>query len=148
MVVAGDDGVMPQTEEAIQHAKAADVPIIVAINKMDKEGVDPERVTNELVANEVIPEEYGGDVQFVRVSAETGDGLDQLMEAVLLQAELLELKAAFEIPSRGIIVEARVDKGRGVVATALVQHGTLKKGNFIVAGESAVSYTHLRAHET
>ena len=106
LVVAGDDGVMPQTEEAIQHAKAADVPIIVAINKMDKEGVDPERVTNELVANEVIPEEYGGDVQFVRVSAETGDGLDQLMEAVLLQAELLELKAAFEIPSRGIIVEA------------------------------------------
>ena len=101
---------MPQTEEAIQHAKATDVPIIVAINKMDKEGVDPERVTNELVANEVIPEEYGGDVQFVRVSAETGDGLDQLMEAVLLQAELLELKAAFEIPSRGIIVEARVDK--------------------------------------
>ena len=136
LVVAGDDGVMPQTEEAIQHAKAADVPIIVAINKMDKEGVDPERVTNELVANEVIPEEYGGDVQFVRVSAETGDGLDQLMEAVLLQAELLELKAAFEIPSRGIIVEARVDKGRGVVATALVQHGTLKKGDFIVAGES------------
>ena len=136
LVVAADDGVMPQTEEAIQHAKAADVPIIVAINKMDKEGVDPERVTNELVANEVIPEEYGGDVQFVRVSAETGDGLDQLMEAVLLQAELLELKAAFEIPSRGIIVEARVDKGRGVVATALVQHGTLKKGDFIVAGES------------
>jgi translation initiation factor IF-2 len=136
LVVAGDDGVMPQTEEAIQHARAAGVPIIVAINKMDKEGVDPDKVTNELVAQEVIPEEYGGDVQFVRVSAETGDGLDTLLEAVTLQSELLELTASVDIPSRGIIVEARIDKGRGVVATALVQHGTLKKGDFIVAGES------------
>ena len=136
LVVAGDDGVMPQTEEAIQHARAAGVPIIVAINKMDKEGADPEKVTNELVAQEVIPEEYGGDVQFVRVSAETGDGLDTLLEAVTLQSELLELTASVDIPSRGIIVEARIDKGRGVVATALVQHGTLKKGDFIVAGES------------
>ena len=136
LVVAGDDGVMPQTEEAIQHARAAGVPIIVAINKMDKEGADPDKVTNELVAQEVIPEEYGGDVQFVRVSAETGDGLDTLLEAVTLQSELLELTALVDIPSRGIIVEARIDKGRGVVATALVQHGTLKKGDFIVAGES------------
>ena len=136
LVVAGDDGVMPQTEEAIQHARAAGVPIIVAINKMDKEGADPDKVTNELVAQEVIPEEYGGDVQFVRVSAETGDGLDTLLEAVTLQSELLELTASVDIPSRGIIVEARIDKGRGVVATALVQHGTLKKGDFIVAGES------------
>ena len=136
LVVAGDDGVMPQTEEAIQHARAAGVPIIVAINKIDKEGADPDKVTNELVAQEVIPEEYGGDVQFVRVSAETGDGLDTLLEAVTLQSELLELTASVEIPSRGIIVEARIDKGRGVVATALVQHGTLKKGDFIVAGES------------
>ena len=136
LVVAGDDGVMPQTEEAIQHARAAGVPIIVAINKMDKEGADPDKVTNELVAQEVIPEEYGGDVQFVRVSAETGDGLDTLLEAVTLQSELLELSASVDIPSRGIIVEARIDKGRGVVATALVQHGTLKKGDFIVAGES------------
>ena len=127
---------MPQTEEAIQHARAAGVPIIVAINKMDKEGADPDKVTNELVAQEVIPEEYGGDVQFVRVSAETGDGLDTLLEAVTLQSELLELTASVDIPSRGIIVEARIDKGRGVVATALVQHGTLKKGDFIVAGES------------
>ena len=136
LVVAGDDGVMPQTEEAIQHARAAGVPIIVAINKMDKEGADPDKVTNELVAQEVIPEEYGGDVQFVRVSAETGDGLDTLLEAVTLQSELLELTASVDIPSRGIIVEARIDKGRGVVATALIQHGTLKKGDFIVAGES------------
>ena len=136
LVVAGDDGVMPQTEEAIQHARAAGVPIIVAINKMDKEGADPDKVTNELVAQEVIPEEYGGDVQFVRVSAETGDGLDTLLESVILQSELLELTASVDIPSRGIIVEARIDKGRGVVATALVQHGTLKKGDFIVAGES------------
>ncbi len=136
LVVAGDDGVMPQTEEAIQHARAAEVPIIVAINKMDKDGADPDKVTNELVAQEVIPEEYGGDVQFVRVSAETGDGLDTLLEAVTLQSELLELTASVDIPSRGIIVEARIDKGRGVVATALVQHGTLKKGDFIVAGES------------
>ena len=136
LVVAADDGVMPQTEEAIQHARAAGVPIVVAINKMDKEGADPERVTSELGAKDVIPEEWGGDTQFVKVSAETGDGIDDLLEAVLLQAELLELTAPVDVPARGVIVEARVDKGRGVVATALVQQGTLNKGDFMLAGES------------
>jgi translation initiation factor IF-2 len=136
LVVAADDGVMPQTEEAIQHAKAAGVPLVVAINKMDKEGADPERVTSELGAKDVIPEEWGGDTQFMKVSAETGDGIEELLEAVLLQAELLELKALVDVPARGVIVEARVDKGRGVVATALVQQGTLRKGDFMLAGES------------
>ncbi len=136
LVVAADDGVMPQTEEAIQHARAAGVPIVIAINKMDKEGADPERVTNELAAKDVIPEEWGGDTQFVKVSAHTGDGIDELLEAVLLQAELLELKAPVDVPARGVIVESRVDKGRGVVATALVQQGTLRKGDFMLAGES------------
>ena len=136
LVVAADDGVMPQTEEAIQHARAAGVPVVVAINKMDKEGADPERVTSELGAKDVIPEEWGGDTQFVKVSAETGDGIDDLLEAILLQSELLELTAPVDVPARGVIVEARVDKGRGVVATALVQQGTLNKGDFMLAGES------------
>jgi len=136
LVVAADDGVMPQTEEAIQHAKAAGVPIVIAINKMDKDGADPERVTNELAAKDVIPEEWGGDTQFIKVSAHTGDGIDQLLEAVLLQSELLELTAPVNVPARGVIVEARVDKGRGVIATALVQQGTLRKGDFMLAGES------------
>ncbi|MFT5331828.1 MAG: translation initiation factor IF-2 [Porticoccaceae bacterium] len=136
LVVAADDGVMPQTEEAIQHARAAGVPLVVAINKMDKEGADAERVTSELGAKDVIPEEWGGDTQFIKVSAETGDGIDELLEAVLLQSELLELTAPIDVPARGVIVEARVDKGRGVVATALVQQGTLRKGDFILAGES------------
>ena len=136
LVVAADDGVMPQTEEAIQHARAAGVPLVVAINKMDKEGADPERVTSELGAKDVIPEEWGGDTQFIKVSAETGDGIEELLEAVLLQAELLELTAPVDVPARGVIVEARVDKGKGVVATALVQQGTLRKGDFILAGES------------
>ena len=136
LVVAADDGVMPQTEEAIQHAKAAGVPIVIAINKMDKDGADPERVTNELAAKDVIPEEWGGDTQFIKVSAHTGDGIDQLLEAVLLQSELLELTAPVDVPARGVIVEARVDKGRGVIATALVQQGTLRKGDFMLAGES------------
>lgn len=136
LVVAADDGVMPQTEEAIQHARAAGVPIVVAINKMDKEGADSEKVTSELGAKDVIPEEWGGDTQFVKVSAETGDGVDDLLEAVLLQAELLELKAPISVPARGVIVEARIDKGRGVVATALIQQGTLRKGDFMLAGES------------
>ena len=136
LVVAADDGVMPQTEEAIQHARAAGVPLVVAINKMDKEGADVERVTSELAAKDVIPEEWGGDTQFIKVSAETGDGIDELLEAVLLQAELLELTAPINVPARGVIIEARVDKGRGVVATALVQQGTLRKGDFILAGES------------
>ncbi|MDG1475184.1 MAG: translation initiation factor IF-2 [Porticoccaceae bacterium] len=136
LVVAADDGVMPQTEEAIQHARAAGVPLVVAINKMDKEGADPERVTSELGSKDVIPEEWGGDTQFMKVSAETGDGIEGLLEAVLLQAELLELKAPVNVPARGVIVEARVDKGRGIVATALVQQGTLAKGDFMLAGES------------
>ena len=136
LVVAADDGVMPQTEEAIQHARAAGVPIVIAINKMDKEGADPERVTTELAAKDVIPEEWGGDTQFIKVSAHTGDGIDELLEAVLLQSELLELTAPVDVPARGVIVESRVDKGRGVVATALVQLGTLRKGDFMLAGES------------
>jgi translation initiation factor IF-2 len=136
LVVAADDGVMPQTEEAVQHARAAGVPIVIAINKMDKEGADPERVTNELAAKDVIPEEWGGDTQFVQVSAHTGAGIDELLEAVLLQSELLELTAPVDVPARGVIVESRVDKGRGVVATALVQQGTLRKGDFMLAGES------------
>ena len=136
LVVAADDGVMPQTEEAVQHARAADVPLVVAINKMDKEGADPERVTTELAAKEVIPEDWGGDTQFIKVSAHTGDGIEELLEAVLLQAELLELTAPVDVPARGVVVESRIDKGRGVVATALVQQGTLRKGDFMLAGES------------
>ncbi len=136
LIVAADDGVMPQTEEAILHAKAAGVPIIVAINKMDKEGADPERVTSELAAKDVIPEEWGGDTQFVKVSAHTGEGIETLLEAVLLQAELLELSASTDGVARGVIVESRVAKGRGVVATALVQSGTLRKGDYLLAGGS------------
>jgi translation initiation factor IF-2 len=128
--------VMPQTEEAIQHARAAGVPIVIAINKMDKEGADPERVTTELAAKDVIPEEWGGDTQFIKVSAHSGEGIDELLEAVLLQSELLELTAPADVPARGVIVESRVDKGRGVVATALVQLGTLRKGDFMLAGET------------
>ena len=136
LVVAADDGVMPQTVEAVQHAKAAGVPLVVAINKMDKEGADPERVTTELAAKDVIPEEWGGDTQFIKVSAHSGDGIEELLEAVLLQAELLELTAPVDVPARGVVVESRIDKGRGVIATALVQQGTLRKGDFILAGES------------
>ncbi len=136
LVVAADDGVMPQTEEAIQHAKAAGVPIVVAINKIDKDGADPDRVTNELSAKDVIPEEWGGDTQFVKVSAHTGEGIDELLEAILLQSELLELQAPKNVPGKGVIVESRLEKGRGVVATALVQAGTLRKGDLVLAGES------------
>ncbi|MGB2105737.1 MAG: translation initiation factor IF-2 [Porticoccaceae bacterium] len=136
LVVAADDGVMPQTEEAVQHARAAGVPLVVAINKIDKEGADPERVTTELAGKDVIPEDWGGDTQFIKVSAHTGEGIEELLEAVLLQSELLELKAPVDVPARGVVVESRVDKGRGVVATALVQQGTLRKGDFILAGES------------
>jgi len=136
LVVAADDGVMPQTIEAVQHARAAGVPLVVAINKMDKEGADPERVTTELAAKDVIPEDWGGDTQFIKVSAHSGDGIEALLEAVLLQSELLELTAPVDVPARGVVVESRVDKGRGVVATALVQQGTLRKGDFILAGES------------
>ncbi|MBT7538081.1 MAG: translation initiation factor IF-2, partial [Gammaproteobacteria bacterium] len=125
LVVAADDGVMPQTEEAIQHAKDAEVPLVVAINKMDKEGADPDRVKNELSARNVIPEDWGGDTQFIPVSAITGEGVESLLEAVLLQAELLELTAVHEGPARGVVVESELDKGRGPVATLLVQNGTL-----------------------
>ena len=136
LVVAADDGVMPQTEEAIQHARAANVPLIIAINKIDKESADSEKVTNELSAAGVIPEAWGGDTQFIEVSAKTGAGIDDLLEAVLLQAELLELKASCSIPAKGVIIESRLEKGRGAVATVLVQAGKLKKGDLVLAGES------------
>jgi translation initiation factor IF-2 len=134
LVVAADDGVMPQTKEAIQHARAAGVPLIVAVNKMDKENADPDRVRNELSAEEVIPEEWGGDHMFVNVSAHTGEGIDELLEAILLQSEVLELTAPTEGLAKGIIVEASLDKGRGPVATVLVQSGTLKQGEILLAG--------------
>ena len=134
LVVAADDGVMPQTKEAIAHAKAAQVPIVVAINKIDKPEANPDRVKTELVAEEVVPEEYGGESPFVSVSAKTGQGIDDLLENVLLQAEVLELKAPVETLAKGLIVEARIDKGRGPVATVLVQSGTLRKGDVILAG--------------
>jgi translation initiation factor IF-2 len=135
LVVAADDGVMPQTEEAIAHARAAEVPLVVAINKMDKEGADPDRVKNELSAKDVISEEWGGDTQFVPVSAHTGQGIDELLDAVLLQAELLELKAAADIPAQGLVIESRLDKGRGAVASVLVQSGTLRQGDIVLAGQ-------------
>lgn len=135
LVVAADDGVMPQTEEAIAHARAAEVPIVVAVNKMDKEGVDPDRVKNELAAKDVIPEEWGGDTQFCYVSAHTGDGIDELLDAILLQSELLELKAAADVPAQGMVIESRLDKGRGAVASLLIQNGTLNQGDIVLAGQ-------------
>ena len=134
LVVAADDGVKPQTEEAVQHAKAAGVPLVVAINKIDKEGIDPDRVKNELSAMEVIPEDWGGDTQFIEVSAITGQGVEGLLEAILLQAELLELKAYTDVPGQGVVIESRLDKGRGSVASVLVQNGTLKTGDVVLAG--------------
>lgn len=136
LVVAADDGVMPQTREAIKHAKAAGVPIVVAINKIDKPGINMERVKGELVTEEVIPEEFGGDVPFVGVSAHTGAGIDALLEQVLLQAEVLELKAPVDALAKGLVIEARLDKGRGPVATVLVQSGTLKAGDVVLAGST------------
>ena len=136
LVVAADDGVMPQTVEAIAHAQAAKVPIVVAINKIDKHEADPEKVKQELVAKSVVPEEYGGDSPFVPVSAKTGQGIDALLEQVLLQAEVLELKAPVDAPAKGLVIEARLDKGRGPVATVLVQSGTLRRGDVILAGSS------------
>ncbi len=136
LVCAADDGVMPQTEEAVQHAKAAEVPLVVAVNKIDLEGADPERVRNELAAIDVIPEDWGGNTQFVNVSAETGDGIDALLEAVNLQAEILELKAVPEAPGRGVVIESKLERGRGPVATVLVQNGTLQQGDVIIAGET------------
>ncbi|MEO8022078.1 translation initiation factor IF-2, partial [Polaromonas sp.] len=136
LVVAADDGVMPQTREAIKHAKAAGVPIVVAINKIDKPSINMERVKGELVTEEVIPEEFGGDVPFVGVSAHTGAGIDALLEQVLLQAEVLELKAPVDALAKGLVIEARLDKGRGPVATVLVQAGTLKAGDVVLAGST------------
>ena len=136
LVVAADDGVMPQTKEAIHHAKAAGVPLVVAVNKIDKPEANPERVKQELVVEQVVPEEYGGDVPFISVSAKTGQGIDDLLENVLLQAEVLELKAAVDAPAKGLVIEARLDKGRGPVATILVQSGTLRRGDVVLAGSS------------
>lgn len=135
LVVAADDGVMPQTIEAIQHSKAAGVPMVVAINKCDRENADPERVKNELSQHEVIPEEWGGEQQFVNVSAHTGEGVDQLLDSILLQAEVMDLTAVAEGPARGLVIESSLEKGRGAVATLLVQAGTLKQGDMIIAGE-------------
>jgi len=135
LVVAADDGVMPQTREAIHHAKAAGVPIIVAVNKIDKPGAQPERVKQELVTEQVVPEEYGGDAPFVSVSAKTGVGIDELLENVLLQAEVLELKAPRAAPAKGLIIDARLDRGRGPVATMLVLSGTLHQGDVLLAGQ-------------
>ncbi|NBX84461.1 MAG: translation initiation factor IF-2 [Gammaproteobacteria bacterium] len=134
LIVAADDGVKPQTIEAVQHAKAAKVPMIVAINKMDKSGVDPERVMNELANYEVIPEAWGGDTMFVPISAKTGLGVDELLDSVVLQSELLELKASHEGNAKGVVIESRLDKGRGPVATILVQRGTLHRGDILLAG--------------
>ncbi len=134
LVVAADDGVMPQTIEAIHHAKAAKIPIIVAVNKIDKPEANSERIRNELVANAVVPEDWGGDTMFVEVSAKTGQGVDSLLESILLQAEVLELKAPVNTPAKGVVIESRLDKGRGPVATILVQSGTLKRGDVLLAG--------------
>jgi len=136
LVVAADDGVMPQTKEAIKHAKAAGVPIVVAINKMDKPDANQDRVRQELVVEEVVPEEYGGESPFVPVSAKTGQGIDDLLEQVLLQAEVLELKAPVDAMAKGLVIEAQLDKGRGPVATVLVQSGTLKTGDVVLAGQT------------
>lgn len=142
LVVAADDGVMPQTVEAIQHAKAANVPIVVAVNKMDKHGVDPDRVKHELVKNGLIPEEWGGDAMFVPISAKTGMGVDNLLDSVLVQAEVLELKAVVDCPARGVVIESRLDRGRGAVMSVLIQQGTLQKGDIILAG---LEYGRIRA---
>ncbi|MFY7698477.1 MAG: translation initiation factor IF-2 [Legionella sp.] len=142
LIVAADDGVKPQTVEAVQHAKAAKVPIIVAVNKMDKPGVDPERVMNELSNYEVIPEAWGGDTMFVNISAKTGIGIDELLDAILLQSEVLELTAHTDGAAKGVVIESRLDKGRGPVATILVQNGTLRKGDILLAG---LQYGRVRA---
>ncbi|OHC16213.1 MAG: translation initiation factor IF-2 [Pseudomonadales bacterium GWC2_63_15] len=142
LVVAADDGVMPQTQEAVQHAKAAGVPIVVAVNKIDKPDANPDNIKNGLGALDVIPEEWGGDTPFIPVSAKMGTGVDELLEAVLLQAELLELKATPSAPGRGVVVESRLDKGRGPVATVLVQDGTLRQGDMVLCG---VNFGRVRA---
>ena len=142
VVVAADDGVMPQTKEAIQHAKAAEVPIIIALNKIDKEAADPERVKNELSALGVIPEEWGGDVMFMPVSAKTGQGVNDLLDAISVTSEVMELEAVPDGPAKGVVIESRLDKGRGTVATILVQSGLIKKGDTIIAGQD---YGRIRA---
>ena len=134
LVIAADDGVMPQTIEAIQHAKAAGVPIVVAVNKIDKPDIDPEKVRNELSQHDVIPEDWGGDTIFVHVSAKSGQGIDALLDAVLLQAEVLELNAVSEGLAKGIVIESKLEKGRGVVATVLVQSGLLQQGDMVLCG--------------
>lgn len=142
LVVAADDGVMPQTKEAIQHARSANVPLIVAINKIDKAGADPMRVKNELLGEQVVSEEFGGDVQMVEISAKAGLGIDDLLEAISVQAELLELKAVSEGRASGVVIESSLDKGRGPIATVLVQQGSLKKGDYLVCG---IQYGRVRA---
>ncbi|AWB57368.1 translation initiation factor IF-2 [Colwellia sp. Arc7-D] len=142
IVVAADDGVMPQTVEAIQHAKASDAPIIIAVNKMDKEGADPDRVKSELSQHDVLSEEWGGDVQFCHVSAKTGLGIDELLDAILLQSEVLELTAVVDKMANGVVVESKLDKGRGPVATVLVQEGTLNQGDIVLCG---LEYGRVRA---
>ncbi|SBV36495.1 translation initiation factor IF-2 [uncultured Stenotrophomonas sp.] len=142
VVVAADDGVMPQTKEAIQHARAANAPIVVAINKIDKSSADPMRVKNELLAEQVVAEEFGGDIQMVEISAKTGQGIDDLLDAISLQAEVLELKAVAEGRAAGVVIESALDKGRGPVATVLVQQGQLKKGDYLVCG---IQYGRVRA---
>lgn len=142
LIVAADDGVKPQTIEAVQHAKAANVPIIVAVNKMDKPGADPDRVMNELSGYDVIPESWGGDTMFMQISAKTGTGIDELLDAVLLQSEVLELQAPTDGAAKGVVIESRLDKGRGPVATVLVQSGTLQKGDILLAG---LQYGRVRA---
>ncbi|MCC8447201.1 translation initiation factor IF-2 [Xanthomonas translucens] len=142
LVVAADDGVMPQTIEAVKHARAAGVPLIVAVNKIDKSGADPLRVKNELLSQDVVAEEFGGDTQFVEVSAKTGTGIDTLLDAISLQAEVLELKAVFDGRASGVVIESSLDKGRGPVATVLVQQGSLKRGDYLVCG---VQYGRVRA---
>ena len=142
LVVAADDGVMPQTREAIQHAKAAGVPLIVAINKIDKSDADPLRVKNELLGEQVVAEDFGGDTQMVELSAKTGAGVDDLLDAISLQAEVLELKAVAEGNASGVVIESALDKGRGPIATVLVQQGQLKKGDYLVCG---IQYGRVRA---
>ena len=142
IVVAADDGVMPQTIEAIQHAKASEAPIIIAVNKMDKEGADPDRVKSELSQHDVLSEEWGGDVQFCHVSAKTGLGIDELLDAILLQSEVLELTAVVDKMANGVVVESKLDKGRGPVATILVQEGTLNQGDIVLCG---LEYGRVRA---
>jgi translation initiation factor IF-2 len=142
LVVAADDGVMPQTAEAIQHAKAAKVPLIVAINKIDKSDADPSRVKSDLLTYEVVAEEFGGDIQMVELSAKTGQGVDDLLDAILLQSEVLDLQAVFEGRAMGVVIESALDKGRGPVATVLVQQGMLSKGDYLVCG---IQYGRVRA---